>query len=78
MEKYVILLRGNQGETYRLQYSEGEESQVVKQIKELINNPIKGITSSAVIKQLMESAEMKSDRVTRKIGDLCKMILEEI
>ena len=78
MEKYVILLRGNQGQNYRLQYSEGEESQAVKQIKELINNPTKGITSSAVIRQLMESAEMKSDRVARKIGNLCNMVLEEI
>ena len=76
MERYVILLRGNQGQTYRLEYKEGEEAQVVKQIKELINNPIKGITSSTVIRQLMESVGMKSDRVTRKIGDLCDMVEE--
>ena len=78
MEKYAIFLRGNQGQTYRLEYREGEEYRVISQIKELVNNPIRGITKGTVIKYLMESAGMKSDSVARKIGNLCNMILEEV
>ena len=78
MGYYAILLQGNQGQTYRLEYREGEGSRVISQIKELINNPLRGLTKGRVIQHLMESAGMKSDSVARKIGDLCNMILEEV